>query len=247
MGNTLTPSIDPLMQIGAEAITSLVDEGVEIEGIVRIKSDRAVLISGKVIGMIDSQGPVIINVNGSVHGSIRAKALQVLGGVHRVSTDDIVKIDGPLVLCKSSHMGCDAEAAGVQMAYGATIDGALRPNKLAAAEVEELVYTPQPVVGVEAVAVSNATVTAPAAEAPLADVPASQPLEAVAAESLTGEEGAADQSADFQDSVAGAASEIPVDRIVLLNDVRATAFPGDRAFSMEDHVSAPPAYLRQRS
>lgn len=213
-----TPAIDTLMNTSLDSITTLVDEGVEIEGTIRINTDRAVMISGRVIGAIESRGPVIINVNGLVHGSIRAQALQVLGEVHRRTAEDLVKIDGPLVLCETSHLGCDAEAAGVQMAYGATIDGALRPNKPAQIEAVEVI----------------AEATKPVQPSP------------VASETLPqGTRGEHSVDADFQDSVASAATEDSGDlhRVVVLNDVRPQG--ADTEFSMDD--SQLPSYLRHRA
>lgn len=124
------PEIHALLQVNAGDVTTLVDAGVEIEGVIRNKSAKALLISGKVIGAIESQGPVIINVGAEVVGSVKAKAMQLGGRVTRRGPEDCLSIDGPLVVAKSAHMGCDAECAGVQLEYGATIDGSIRPKQV---------------------------------------------------------------------------------------------------------------------
>lgn len=122
------PEIHALLQVDQNDVTTLVDAGVEIEGVIRNKSTKALLISGRVIGSIESQGPVIINVGAEVVGSVKAKSMQLAGRVTRRNADDCLNIDGPLVVAKSAHMGCDAECAGVQLEYGATIDGSIRPK-----------------------------------------------------------------------------------------------------------------------
>jgi cytoskeletal protein CcmA (bactofilin family) len=148
------PPVDKLMGIESKDVTSLVDDGVEIEGVIRIKNGQAILITGTVVGSIDSNGPVIINTTGEVRGSIKASALQVGGKVLRSDESDLLVIDGPLVLSETSHLGCDAESTGVQMAYGASIDGSIRPRKDSDGKI------------IPAQSLKQAAVTAPVAVAP---------------------------------------------------------------------------------
>jgi len=122
------PEIHALLGINAADVTTLVDVGIEIEGVVRNHSERAILISGRVIGSIESAGPVIINQGAEVVGSITALSMQLGGKVSRRNKDDCLNIKGALVVAKTAHMGCDAECDGVQLEYGATIDGSIRPR-----------------------------------------------------------------------------------------------------------------------
>lgn len=54
-------AIDDLLKINPAEITTMVDDGVEIEGAIRVRSGRAIMITGSIKGSIDSNGPVIIN------------------------------------------------------------------------------------------------------------------------------------------------------------------------------------------
>lgn len=137
------PEIHSLLQVDAADVTTLVDAGVEIEGTIRNKSSKALLISGKVVGVIESQGPVIVNVGAEVVGSVKAKSMQLGGRVTRRGPEDRLSIDGPLVVAKTAFMGCDAECTGVQLEYGATIDGSIRPKP--AREAVTSIQTPSPV------------------------------------------------------------------------------------------------------
>ncbi len=131
---TKCPVINPLLGIKAEAVTVLVDHGVEIEGTIRNKSMRAILIAGSVKGLVESNGPVIITASGSITGSLKATSVQLAGALNRQDEADRAEILGPLVLEKTSHLGCDAFAAGYEVQYGATIDGAMRPRKASTEE-----------------------------------------------------------------------------------------------------------------
>ena len=164
---TPCPQIDKLIGVAQSEVTSLVDEGVEIEGTIRIKNAQAILITGTVIGNIESNGAVVINTTGEVRGSINAKALQIAGRVVRDKDTDMINVDGPLVLQETAYLGCDAESVGVQMAYGASIDGSIRPRKEDGVAVPLQRVTPAavpvaPAKPVVAVVTSSAPVSTPA-------------------------------------------------------------------------------------
>lgn len=161
------PEIDKLIGLSQSDVTSLVDDGVEVEGTIRIKNGQAILITGTVIGNIESNGSVVINASGKVRGSITAKALQIAGSVVREKDSDMVQVDGPMVLQPTAYLGCDAESVGVQMAYGASIDGTIRPRK------QDGVAVPVPV--------PAAAVAKPAVQVQVAPLASAQPKAALSA------------------------------------------------------------------
>lgn len=166
------PPIDKLIGVAQSEVTSLVDEGVEIEGTIRIKNAQAILITGTVIGNIESNGAVVINTTGEVRGSINAKALQIAGRVVREKDTDMINVDGPLVLQETAYLGCDAESVGVQMAYGASIDGSIRPRKQDGVVVPVQRVTPAPVVA----APSKPVVAAVSTPAPVSNISSAAPV-----------------------------------------------------------------------
>lgn len=123
-----TPSLDQLLDISSEEITTLIDRGVVIEGVLRVANGKSILVSGEVRGSIVSNGAVVINENAVVIGSIRAKSLQVSGKVAAARDDDLVDIEGPIVLTKTAVMGVNAVSDGVQTAYGAVMNGRFSPR-----------------------------------------------------------------------------------------------------------------------
>jgi cytoskeletal protein CcmA (bactofilin family) len=129
MQPTKCPSISPLIGIKPDAVTVLVDQGVEIDGTIRNKSMRAIMIAGVVRGSVESNGPVIITAGGIITGSLKATSVQLAGTLDRGGDTDKAEILGPFILEKTAHLGCDAFAAGYEVQYGATIDGSMRPRK----------------------------------------------------------------------------------------------------------------------
>ncbi len=125
---TTTPNLDQLLAIKAEELTTLVDSGVVIEGVLRVTNGKSVLLSGEVRGSIVSNGAVVINENAVVIGSIRAKSLQVSGKIAAAKDDDLVDIEGPIVLTKTAVMGVNAVSDGVQTEYGAVMNGRFSPR-----------------------------------------------------------------------------------------------------------------------
>jgi|GEM_PF-6631453 len=162
-------SIDSLINVKLEDVTTMLDFGVEIEGVIRIRTDHAILISGHVIGSIESKGAVVIDENAEVHGSITAKSLQISGKVLRRSADDKLIVHGPVILAKTGHMGCDVECQGIQINFGASIDGKIQPGEplvpAPAVKAEPLVQAAVPVRPVTPVpsAVANETPKEPSA------------------------------------------------------------------------------------
>lgn len=130
--SSAAPAIHEALQINAAEITTLVGELVEIEGVIRNNSERAILISGKLTGGIESSGPVIIAAGAEVSGFVKAKSLQLAGKIIRRSDTDLIQVSGTMVVTKTGHMGCDVECGGVLMELGATPDGVIRLVKTAA-------------------------------------------------------------------------------------------------------------------
>jgi cytoskeletal protein CcmA (bactofilin family) len=124
-----SPQIDALLSIDSSNITTVIDKGVEIQGNVKVTNGRTLLISGCIRGRVDSDGPVIVNLDALVNGSITAKALQVAGRVERMTDDDLIDVAGAMVLAETAVVNCDAECAGIQTAYGAVMHGSFRPHK----------------------------------------------------------------------------------------------------------------------
>lgn len=129
MDRIAPPSLDQLLSIKAEELTTLIDVGVVIEGVLHVTNGRSVLISGEVRGAIESNGSVVINEGATVIGSIRAKSLQVSGSVRAAKETDVVDIEGPIVLTKSAVVACDAVSDGVQTEFGAVMNGRFRPRE----------------------------------------------------------------------------------------------------------------------
>ena len=123
------PNLDQLLAIKADELTTLIDAGVVIEGILRVTHGKSVLISGEVRGAIESNGSVVINEGATVVGSIRSKSLQVSGKVLSGKEGDVMDIEGPIVLVKSAVVACDAISDGVKAAFGAVMTGLFRPRE----------------------------------------------------------------------------------------------------------------------
>lgn len=128
MNDLVEPFIDELLEVDANSITTMIDEGVEIHGKVCVANGRAILISGKVVGSVESNGVVIVNVGGNVEGSIKAKSLQVGGQIERISENDLIHVSGIMILAATAVVNCDAQTGGVKTAYGAIMDGRFRPH-----------------------------------------------------------------------------------------------------------------------
>ena len=124
-----TPSLDQLLAIKAEELTTLIDAGVVIEGVLRVTNGKSVLVSGEIKGAIEANGSVVINEGACILGSIRAKSLQVSGHVKASKDTDIMDIDGPIVLTKTAVIACDAVSEGVQTEFGAVMNGRFRPRE----------------------------------------------------------------------------------------------------------------------
>lgn len=129
MEKTASPSLDRLLAIKAEELTTLIDSGVTIEGVLRVTSGKSVLISGEVVGGIISNGSIVINEGGVVVGSIVAKSLQVSGLVRAGRDSDFMDIEGPIVLTRTAVIACDAVSDGVQTEFGCVMNGRFRPRE----------------------------------------------------------------------------------------------------------------------
>lgn len=121
-------TIDQLLSVAPEDITTLVDLGCEFRGDLIINTGRALLVSGKVVGTIVSTGSVLINAGAEVHGSIRCRSLQVAGKIVRRNNEDILDIEEAIVLSKSARVSCDARAAGLKTEYGCGFNGRFEPR-----------------------------------------------------------------------------------------------------------------------
>jgi cytoskeletal protein CcmA (bactofilin family) len=115
--------LDDLLAVNESSITSLIDEGVACHGKLVITNGKTLLVSGSVFGGIDSNGSVIINQGGLVHGAISAKSLQVAGTIERISDADLIHVEGAMILSDTAVVNCDAKTGGAKIAYGACMYG----------------------------------------------------------------------------------------------------------------------------
>lgn len=124
----MSSEIDELLAINESEILTLIDEGVEITGKIYINNGTAILITGTVVGEIISNGLVIVNLGGVVRGSIAAKGLQVAGTVERLDDDNLINIDGTMVLSDTAVINCNAVTRGIKTAHGAVMRGHFSPQ-----------------------------------------------------------------------------------------------------------------------
>lgn len=121
-------TIDELLSVQPDDITTLVDQGVEFIGSLKVTSGRTVLVSGVLEGSIHSNGAVIVNVGAEVRGSITCRSLQVAGRVVRLKDDDLLDVEQAIVLAKSARVLCDARAGGLKTEYGSSFSGRYEPR-----------------------------------------------------------------------------------------------------------------------
>lgn len=125
---------DDLLKVQASDISTFVDDGVVFEGKIKVTSGRALLITGTVIGAIESNGAVLIN-GGEVKGSIKAASLQVAGKITRLSDKDQLDIDGAMVLAPNADVDCDAVHGGIKAEFGARFSGNFQPRQQVVTEL----------------------------------------------------------------------------------------------------------------
>lgn len=125
--------LDELLEVDAGSISTLIDFGVEIAGSIRVANGKTLLVSGTVRGEIHSDGAVVVNKGGCVHGSVKAQSLQVAGLVERVKDDDCINVAGAMVLAPTAVVNCDAVTGGLKAAYGAVMSGRFKSHEKAPA------------------------------------------------------------------------------------------------------------------
>lgn len=128
------PHLDDLLAIRPEDIKTCIDLGIEIEGTLRVTNGGAILVSGSINGHIESNGSVVINEGATVNGSIRAKSLQVAGEIRAASEDDLLDIEGPIILAQTANITCNAVSAGIKTEFGARMNGRFQPRPAGTAE-----------------------------------------------------------------------------------------------------------------
>jgi cytoskeletal protein CcmA (bactofilin family) len=136
-GGDRSASLDELLEIDPRNITTVIDQGVHFEGTFSSQSGKAILVSGKVTGSIESTGAVIVNVGGEVHGTIKAKAAQIAGTVRRRTAEDKIDVEGTLVLAKGAKVICDAVYGDLKAEHGVVISGNMQPSRMPADGVED--------------------------------------------------------------------------------------------------------------
>lgn len=120
--------VDPLLNISADAVAHWGVDGMEFEGTARVTNGQAIALSGKFMGRIESNGCVIVCQSGSIYGTVEASAMQIDGAIHRLSVDDVVKINGPVVIGERAEVNCNIQSQGLKTSYGAVINGLISPS-----------------------------------------------------------------------------------------------------------------------
>lgn len=145
------PALDELLAIDSNNIRSLIDENVTFEGKLTVRGNAAILISGKVIGEVVSDGVVIINSEAVVEGSVSARCLQLGGTIVRRNQNDKVDVDEVLVLARGARLQCDAIYGDMKAEHGVRIAGAIQPRDLE--EVQPVHAAPS--AGAQVIALNN--------------------------------------------------------------------------------------------
>lgn len=120
-------SVDPILNIAADTVGHWGVDGVEFEGVARVTNGQTIALSGRFVGRIESNGCVIVCQSGSIYGTVVASAMQIDGAIHRTSADDVVIINGPLVIGENAEVNCNIQSEGLKMSYGAVVNGLISP------------------------------------------------------------------------------------------------------------------------
>jgi cytoskeletal protein CcmA (bactofilin family) len=128
--STTPVSLDQLLEVDQNSITTIVDAGVLFEGKLTVTGNKTVLISGTLRGKIESDGAVIVNGGAEIVGSIKARSVQIAGVVKRNQKDDLIDVAEVLVLAKGAKMQCDAIYGDLKAEHGVVIAGSIRPRDM---------------------------------------------------------------------------------------------------------------------
>ena len=122
-------SMDELLRIDEDVFSTIIDDGVEIKGDITCTSGKAILISGKFVGDIVSNGTVVINASGLVCGSVSAKRIKLAGRIDH--PDGVVEAEEAIIVAKTGSVSAASLTyGGLEMEFGALIavSVAMRPR-----------------------------------------------------------------------------------------------------------------------
>jgi cytoskeletal protein CcmA (bactofilin family) len=106
--------------------TTIIDQDVEIQGVLRISGQKSIVINGRVEGEIHSDGHVRVDTVGVINGSINAEDMVIAG---RVDTDKDVNVVGRLTVCKGGVLIANRIIYGdLSHESGARMSGQLEPR-----------------------------------------------------------------------------------------------------------------------
>jgi cytoskeletal protein CcmA (bactofilin family) len=121
--------MDELLRIDEDVFSTIIDDGVEIKGDITCTSGKAILISGKFVGNIVSNGTVVINASGLVCGSVSAKRIKLAGSIDH--PDGAVDAEDAIIIAKTGSVSAASLTyGGLEMEFGALIavSVAMRPR-----------------------------------------------------------------------------------------------------------------------
>lgn len=124
MSDTQKKSLEELLVVDQDLITTSIDEGIKIIGNVTCNTGKAMLISGEVEGEVSSNGAVIVNESGSVKGSIHARSIKLAGRIEKLpGSSSMIVAEDVIVIAATGHLAADELTfGGIKMDFGCHID-----------------------------------------------------------------------------------------------------------------------------
>lgn len=121
----MSETIEDLLSIDPDSITTVIDNGVEFQGNLICHSGKAIMISGKFSGSIESEGSILINEGAVVSGSIKANKIKLAGKITKSEDKAIpseVYAGEAIILAKTGQLTTDTLTyGGLEMEFGARI------------------------------------------------------------------------------------------------------------------------------
>lgn len=128
---SLSLVLDPLLNIAESDARdiSVVTSDITFEGVLSVSSDRPLVIAGKVVGSIKSEGAVILTDTAHVKGFIEAASLQVGGTIEPMEKSQVVDVKGLLILMPTARVSGDALYENIKIEYGAKPSGKFQSHE----------------------------------------------------------------------------------------------------------------------
>lgn len=124
-------TIEELLTIDPESITTMIDPGVEFAGIIKCPKGKGILISGRFEGSIIGDGNVIINEGGIVKGEIRAAKISLGGTIERLDGKETeIYASEFITIAKTGRLEASSLTyGGLNMEFGAILQANMNPIK----------------------------------------------------------------------------------------------------------------------